>query len=227
MEAESNSLPHPVIQRLPKYLTHVRELRNVGVIWVSSHQLAGALGLTSSTVRQDLSHLRMRGVSKRGYETSKLELVLRRELGADTRHRLVIVGAGYMGCALALHAGLLEQGFETVGVFDTDVELVGTKVGLLQIRPMDALEKVVKDNEVDIGIIAVPASAAQDVANRLAAAGVKGLLNLAYVHIRVPRHVALMDARIIANLQQLAYVIRTQNGVASTADAFRSGEGNS
>jgi len=198
-----------VIQRLPKYLTHVHELLIEGVEWASSGDLAESLGLTSSTVRQDLSHLDLTGVSKRGYDTQRLESVLRRELGTHRTQRLVIVGAGHLGSALSLHGALKEHGFETSGIFDVRPELLGTRVGRLTVRPLSAMRSVVRNKKVDMGIIAVPQDAAQDVADRLVSAGVKGLLNLAYVHVHVPRTVALVDARILASLQELSYAIRT------------------
>lgn len=201
-------LPQPVIQRLPKYLTHVHELCKADGEWVSSGDLADALGLTSSTVRQDLSHLDLTGVSKRGYSTRRLETVLRRELGTDRLQRIVIVGAGHLGSALSLHGALKENGFETSGIFDARDDIVGKKVGRFKVRAMSALPSVVRNRGVEFGIIAVPAEGAQRVADQLVLAGVKGLLNLAYVHIRVPKKVALVDARILASLQELSYATR-------------------
>ncbi len=205
-------LPRPVVYRLPQYLARVRELRDSGAEWVSSSELARDLGLTSSTVRQDLSHLQVCGVSRRGYPTRKLEQLLSRVLGANRVHRVVIVGAGYLGTALALHGGLAEQGFQVCGIFDDDPAIIGDRVGPLRIQPMTELNKSVKEHRIEIGLITVPAAAAQEVADRLIAAGVRGLLNLAYAQVRVPERVALMDARLIANLQQLAYIIRNRNG---------------
>lgn len=216
MTKNDGRLPNPVIRRLPKYYVRVRELRDGGREWISSHGLAEDLGLTSSTVRQDLSHLDLAGVSKRGYETRLLEAALGHVLGADAVHRLVIVGAGYLGCALALHGGLRAQGFDTCGIFDADREVVGTKVGSLSVRPMGALNGVVRKKKVEVGMIAVPAASAQEVADKLVEAGVRGLLNLAYCHVHVPDHVEVVDARIIASLQQLAYVISAKVGADGT-----------
>lgn len=212
MKSALSILPNPVVRRLPRYLTHVRELRRADLAWVSSRGLAEALGLTSSTVRQDLSHLSLAGVSKRGYETRRLEEVLREELDGRKAHRLVIVGAGYLGCALALHGDLAEHRFETCGIFDNDVAVIGTQVGKLRVKPMSLLRGVVQGKGVEIGIIAVPAHAAQEVADRLVLAGIRGIVNLAYVHLRVPRRVAVVDSRILASLQELAYAIKTRHG---------------
>lgn len=210
MSTPRKRLPGPVLRRLPRYLTHVRELKKEGLEWVSSQELAHALGLTMSTVRQDVSHLDLTGVSKRGYEVKRLEAALGQELGASTVHRDVIVGAGLLGCALALHGDLAESGFETVGIFDSDPDVVGKQVGDLTVRPMKDLRRIVRSRRVEIGIIAVPGSAAQEVADRLIECGVKGLLNLAHIHLRVPRGVEVVEARILARMQQLAHAIRVR-----------------
>jgi redox-sensing transcriptional repressor len=219
MRSRDSKLPFPVIRRLPKYLTHARELIRANVDWISSRSVADALGLTSSTVRQDLSHLDLTGVSKRGYEVVRLERVLAEELGAETEHRCVIVGAGNLGCALALQGDFITHGFDVCAIFDNNPEVIGTRVGRLTIRPMEALRRVVRSRKVEIGIIAVPALVAQTVALQLAEAGVKGLLNLAYVHIRMPADLdaVVVDARILASLQELAYSIRKRAAGARAA----------
>jgi redox-sensing transcriptional repressor len=190
----------------------VREFRRRGQEWVSSHDLAQALDLTSSTVRQDLSHMDLSGISKRGYASETLERVLGHELAADSVHRVIIVGAGNLGCALAVHGELTRQGFEIGGIFDADPAVVKTKVGRHTVRPMSGLEKVVTSKKIDLAIIAVPAGAAQEVADRLVSAGVQGLLNLTYSHLRVPSSVSTMDVRILEGLQELAYLMRAGAG---------------
>lgn len=209
MSQNTGHIPTPVVRRLSKYLTRVQRLRKDGVEWVSSQELADGLGLTSSTVRQDLSHLEVSGISKRGYETVSLEGVLHRELGGDEGWKVVIVGAGNLGCALAMHGQFAKQGFDICGIFDSNARVIGKKVGRLVVQGMDALPSVVKKQDVDIGILAVPLEAAQDVADQLAAAGVQGLLNLAGAHIHVPRGVAVVDARILEDLQELSYILHT------------------
>ena len=208
---ENHRLPGPVLRRFPRYLTHVRELKKVNQTWVSSREIAETLGLTTSTVRQDMSHLDLTGVSKRGYAVIRLEQVLGDTLGAHTEHRDVIIGAGLMGRALALHADFGEHGFKTVALFDSDPKVIGRKVGHLLVRPMRHLKRTVRDQKVDIGVIAVPAAAAQSVADQLVAAGIKGLLNLAHTHLHVPKHVYVVEARLLARMQEIAYAIRTRD----------------
>ncbi|WFB35411.1 redox-sensing transcriptional repressor Rex [Kiritimatiellota bacterium B12222] len=203
----TDQIPHPVIRRLPKYLVHVQELREDGVEWASSQDIADALGLTSSTVRQDLSHMDLRGISKKGYETSQLEAVLRQVLGADIMHHVVIIGAGHLGRALAEHGAFARRGFDIGALFDQDESLIGKSYGAVQVMSMDELATQADKMQIDIGIIAVPSAAAQEVAEQLVAVGVKAILNLAYKHVKVPAHVTVVDARIMESLQELAYAL--------------------
>ncbi|MDA0990854.1 MAG: redox-sensing transcriptional repressor Rex [Verrucomicrobia bacterium] len=207
---ENTNLPAPVLRRFPRYLTHLRELKKANQVWVSSREIAATLGLTTSTVRQDISHLDMTGVSKRGYEVSLLEKELGEVLGAQTIHRSVIVGAGLLGRALALHADFEEHGFITAAIFDNNPAIIGEQIEHLKVRPMDDLEATVRDEGVEIGVIAVPADAAQGVADRLCACGIKGLLNLAHTHLHTPSRVVVVEARILARMQQIAYAIRSR-----------------
>ncbi|MBI2441791.1 MAG: redox-sensing transcriptional repressor Rex [Lentisphaerae bacterium] len=209
------SLPYSVAQRLPRYLMQVQNLRQVGLKWISSQDLADTLGLTSSTVRQDFSHFDFSGIAKRGYLLKGLEAMLAEVLGADANINMVIIGAGNLGRALALHGQFPARGFKIVGLFDKDPRIVGRKVGRLEVQAMKALPGVIRKSQVAIGVITVPAASAQEVADQLIAAGIRGLLNLAYVHLVVPRHVAVVDARIISSLQELSYAIKAKSRPAA------------
>jgi len=208
MPRQKKAIPPSVIKRLTKYLAYVQRLCAEGVEWVSSLELAKTLGLTSSTVRQDLSHVDFSGTSKRGYETAGLAKVLTGVLGADTEWRMVVVGAGNLGRALALHEEFPRRGFHICGIFDSDKKVIGRRLGKLRVRDVRELAEVVKSEKADIGVIAVPARAAQSVADLLIAAGVKGLLNLALTHITAPKRVAVIDSRIVASLLELAHAIK-------------------
>jgi redox-sensing transcriptional repressor len=208
----SNQIPVPVIRRLTKYLAHLQRVKQTGKEWVSSQELARALSLTDSTVRQDLSHLEFSGRAKRGYEVDGLKKTLTTVLGLDTESNAVIIGAGNMGRALALHEEFRRQGFRICGVFDFDTKLFGKKLGPLVVQSMDVLPDVVRKEGVSIGIIAVPPPAAQEVAGELVAAGVRGLLNLACAHVSVPDDVAIVDGRLVESLQELSCAIKMQGG---------------
>lgn len=149
----------------------------------------------------------LKGISKKGYETSQLEAVLRQILGADMVHRVVIIGAGHLGRALAEHGAFAERGFEICGLFDRDESLFGKHYGNVEVMSIDELLPRSTRVKIDIGIIAVPSQAAQEVADALVSAGVRAILNLAYKHIRVPEGVTVVDARIMESLQELAYAL--------------------
>jgi len=207
-DTTSLKIPGAVVRRLPKYLTQAQYLRQEGVPWVSSMSLAETLGLTSSTVRQDLSHIDFQGVSKRGYSTAGLEAALARTLGVDRDITCVLVGAGNLGRALALHDEFGRQGFKIVGVFDSASVVIGKKVGRFTVQGMPDLAAMVRDQKVEIGIISVPHEAAQPVADQLIAAGVRGLLNLTTAHLLVPVEASVVDARVLASLRELAYGVK-------------------
>lgn len=194
-------------RRLTRYLAYVQDLCAREIEWVSSQELAHGLGLTSSTVRQDMSHVDFSGISKRGYETSGLEEVLKSVLGCDRAWRVVVVGAGNLGMALARHVEFERRGFIIEALFDSDPKKVGRKAGSLAVRAEHELIDFVHREHIDVGVIAVPASAAQTVADKLICAGVKGLLNLALVHLVAPKKVAVVDSRIVANLMELTHLI--------------------
>lgn len=202
------SIPPPVVQRLTKYLAHVQQRCSEGVEWVSSVELAQTLGLTSSTVRQDLSHVDFYGVSKRGYATEGLRRVLADMLGADKTWRMVVVGAGHLGQALVQHEEFQRRGLSICGIFDNDRKKIGAKVGKLTVQAMNCMPTYVSGNAIEIGVIAVPALAAQYVADLLIASGIRGILNLSLAHIISPKHVPIIDSRIIANLLELTHAIK-------------------
>lgn len=204
----SNDIPIPVVRRLTKYVAHLQYLKADETKWVSSQQLARALSLTDATVRRDLTHLDFSGGAQRGYEIEGLEKTLLNVLGLDVGCSAVIVGVGNLGRALALHEDFQRRGFTICGVFDSDPDLCGKKVGRLTVQSMSELAGVVQREKVEIGIMAVPASAARVAAFELVSAGVRGLLNLACEHINVPEDVAIVDARIVESLQELLCLIR-------------------
>ena len=199
---------------MTKYLVFVQGLCEDGVQWVSSSELADTLGLTSSTVRQDLSHLDFSGTTKRGYETAGLGQVLVKALGVDEEWRMVVAGAGNLGRALVMHHEFERRGFRICAIFDNDKRKIGTQVGALTVQGMRELPSVVQQHGVQLGVLAVPPAAAQSVADIMIASRVRGLLNLALTHIVTPRHVSVVDARLAASLLELSYAVKTMGAIA-------------
>ena len=203
----AHALPQSVVDRLTRYLAHMQLLCDMGVKWVSSQEMAETFDLTSSTVRQDLSHIDFSGTSRRGYETALLEQSLARELGADISWNVVIVGAGNLGRAFALLEDFPRHGFTVCGIFDNVTGKTGTHIGNLKVQSMRMLSRVVRARNVAIGIITVPAPAAQSVADALVKAGVRGLLNLALTHVTAPKRVPIVDSRVVASMQKLSHAL--------------------
>ncbi len=205
--SEGRSIPQPVLKRLTRYLTHLESLRAQGTRWAPSRVLAKTLGLTSSTVRHDLSFLALASCSRRGYGVENLIRSVSRLLGADAGWKMVVVGAGNLGLAFATHDEFPGRRFTIHGIFDGDRGRVGQRVGSLTVQDMRAMPGVVRAERVDIGIIAVSARAAQQAADMLICSGVRGLLNLAPAHIVVPKRVRLVDARLLSGMLELAHAI--------------------
>lgn len=210
MSKMEKGMPRAVVSRLTRYLSHVQGLRAVGAEWISSQEMADALDVTSSTVRQDLSHLDFSGTSKRGYAVEGLCGVLLRTLGADRDWATVVVGAGNLGRALALHEEFPRRGFRICGIVDVDPSKIGLRIGVLTVARLRDLPRLVKRENAAIGVLAVPFEAAQEACDMLVVSGIRGVLNMTMHHVVVPRGVAVNDSRIVAHLLELTHDIRLQ-----------------
>jgi redox-sensing transcriptional repressor len=174
---------------------------------VSSTQLAEWGGTTAAQVRKDLSQFGSFGKRGLGYSVRELGLRLRSILGVDRRWRVALVGAGRIGSALFEYPNFAQRGFDLVAVLDNAPTKVGRSWGAVTIRHVDDLEDVVRDLDVDLVIIAVPAEAAQEMADRAVAAGARGILNFAPTQIRVPDSVPLTDVNLVMEMEALSFAI--------------------
>lgn len=210
MTAARKTIPPAVIQRLPHYLSYLREQKRQNADnaqYLYSHEIAYALGLTPSTVRQDFTYLDFFGRAHRGYRIDRTERVLSDVLDMQNEKRVVIVGGGNLGRALALHGNLGRYGFHVRGIVDVDSKIIGENVGDLTVQSMDNLVDVVQKERIDIGVIAVPANSAQHAADRLILAGIRGILNLAFTRVVSPRRVPVVDGRIVSSLLLLSHAM--------------------
>ncbi|NIP83760.1 MAG: redox-sensing transcriptional repressor Rex, partial [Gemmatimonadetes bacterium] len=176
----------PTIGRLSLYLRLLVELRDAGVSTVSSEELAGRSGTTAAQVRKDLSLFGTFGKRGLGYEVEELESRLRGILGLGRRWGVALVGAGRIGAALFGYENFRRQGFHIEAVFDADPSKVGEQWNGLEVQADERMEEVVSEAGIEIAVIAVPARSAQGVADRLVAAGVRGILNFAPTRLEVP-----------------------------------------
>jgi len=198
-------IPDATVARLPVYLRVLTSLADAGVATISSDALAAAAGVGSAKLRKDLSHLGSYGTRGVGYDVEYLVYQISRALGLTQHYRVVIVGVGNLGHALANYAGFATRGFEIAALIDADPRLVGQRVAGLEILHLDELEQIVKEREVAIGVIATPAPAAQDVCDRLVACGVTSVLNFAPIVLSVPETVDVRKVDLSIELQILAF----------------------
>jgi len=198
-------IPEATVARLPVYLRILVELAETGTVSVSSEELADLAGVNAAKVRKDLSHLGTYGTRGVGYEVEYLIYQVRRELGLTHDWSVVIVGAGNLGQALAGYSGFGQRGFPIAGIVDNDDAKVGTQIGGIPVRRIEELAAIVKAARVSIGVVATPASAAQEAADRLVKAGVTSILNFAPTVLNVPSAVTVRKVDLAVELQILGY----------------------
>jgi redox-sensing transcriptional repressor len=202
---KERSIPEATVGRLPVYLRVLVEIASAGSSTVSSEDLAGWAGVNSAKVRKDLSHLGSYGTRGVGYDVAYLIHQIRRELGLTQDWPILIAGVGNLGHALANYKGFGERGFRVAALVDSDASKVGEDVGGIRVRHIDDLPAVVAEQQLAIGVIATPAAVAQEVADRMVAAGVQSVLNFAPAVISVPPGVSVRKVDLAIELQILAF----------------------
>jgi redox-sensing transcriptional repressor len=202
-------IPDATVARLPVYHRVLQQLADQGITTVSSEMLAQSCGVSSAKLRKDLSHLGSYGTRGVGYDVRFLAYQISRELGTTQPWGVVIVGAGNLGQALIAYRGFASRGFAIVGVVDAHPDVVGRRLGTPEapvvVRPLADLESLVVDEGARIGVIATPAGAAQEVCDRLVAAGVRSILNFAPVVLDVPSGIEVRKVDLAVELQILAF----------------------
>ncbi|HEY9389450.1 MAG TPA: redox-sensing transcriptional repressor Rex [Mycobacteriales bacterium] len=199
------SVPEATVARLAVYLRALTTLADQGVNTVSSEGLATAAGVNSAKLRKDLSHLGSYGTRGVGYDVSTLIEQISRALGLTQHRAVALVGIGNLGHALAGYGGFASRGFRIVALFDAERARVGEPIAGLRVRHIDDLDDVVRSERVSIGVIATPAGAAQDVCDRLVAAGVTSILNFAPAVLSVPDNVDVRKVDLAVELQILSF----------------------
>ena len=199
------SIPEATVGRLPRYLQALAGMAADGTAVASSEELAMAAGVTSAKVRKDLSHLGSYGTRGVGYDIAYLIHQIRRELGLTQDWAIAIAGIGNLGHALANYKGFGDRGFRVAALVDVDPAKVGERVGELEVAHIDTLPELVKELAIAIGVIATPATAVQDVADRMVAAGIRSILNFAPAPLVAPPGVSVRSVDLAVELQILAY----------------------
>lgn len=199
--------------RYSLYLRCLEERVRMGCRTISSKQIAEAMGIRADAqVRKDLAPLGGMGRAGIGYPIHDLITAIREALGIHRRWIAVLVGAGNLARALVRYQGFRDQGFDIAGLFDNDPSKVGTEIEQLHVFAIAQLPERIKSSRAEIGIITVPAEAAQAVADVLVEAGIRGILNFAPTVLRLPSEVRLTNVDLSIQLEQLAYQIQHGSG---------------
>ena len=198
-------IPEPTVVRLPLYQRVLQRLAADSVRTVSSAELADACGVNAAKVRKDLSHFGTYGTRGTGYDVSYLLGQIQRELGIDQERAVVMAGMGHLGHALARSPGFGSGGFRIVGLFDIDPGTIGEVIAGAEVEHLSGLGTACRERGASIGVITTPASAAQDVCDRMLEAGVNAILNFAPTVLTTPSADFGEHARLMYELQVLAF----------------------
>ncbi len=200
-------IPRPTIRRLSFYLRELESLLEPGRKTISSRQLGDLLGLTDAQVRKDLAYFGQFGYPGVGYRVLELVEELRKILGTDRVWKTAVVGMGNIGRAVTRYKRLQRKGFEIAAIFDTDPALVGTVLAGHHVHTLEELKPIFQERDIKIGLLAVPAEAAQEVADLMVEAGVQGILNFAPVRLKLADSVAIVSVHLTMLLEQLAFKV--------------------
>lgn len=215
--ARSERIPQGVIERLPRYLNALLHVRAEGEQTVSSSRISELAEVNAAQIRRDLAYFGSFGKRGVGYNIPNLIDQIQRILGSDHAHRVAIVGAGNLGAAVASYDGLRDRGFVVAGIFDNDRRKIGQRIGDLIVRDVLELERVVAEQQIRFGVIAVPADAAQATADRMCAAGIRVILNYSPAYVTVPDEVVLHNTDPVRELLHTLYYLSRMEGMARAA----------
>ena len=201
------SIPDPTIARLPRYLRSFAQFEQKRQEVVSSKELAAASDINSAQVRKDLAYFGQFGQRGIGYDVKTLDAKMREILGLHRGWRIALIGAGNLGTALFQYGGFSKAGFKIEAAFDVDPSKVGWELEGVKIWGTPAIRQVVREKKIEIGVIAVPASQAQRVADDLVDAGIRAILNFAPCALAVPKSVLVRGVDLASEMEHLTYFL--------------------
>lgn len=196
-----------VVKRLPKYYRYLGELIDVDVSRISSKELSERLNITASQIRQDLNNFGSFGLQGYGYNVELLYEEIGKILGLNKKHNIIIIGAGNIGHALLNYSDFTNRGFNFVGIFDKDPNLIGKKINNVNIYDVDNLENFIKEEDVDIAVLSVPKTSANYITKILDKNKVRGIWNFSNVDLKVGKGVKVEDVHLMDSLMTLSYKI--------------------
>lgn len=186
------------------YLRAISFMSNHDSGFISSRDIADLLNINSPQVRKDLSYFGAFGTRGTGYQIDELKKQIRKALKLDVTQKAVLVGAGKLGSALSLYQGFKIYGLDITAIYDNSPKKIGKKVGLLTIKDISTLQQI-KNNDIKLAILAMPADNAQEIADILVKCGIKGILNLAPCYLKVPKKVKVTMIDIAVELSVLPF----------------------
>ena len=204
---ETGKISKAVIKRLPRYRRYLEDLMKKDVDRISSNELSNLIGYTASQIRQDLNNFGGFGQQGYGYNVKALHEEISKILGLDREYKMIIVGCGNLGQALANYTHYYKAGFIVCGMFDINPRLVGLSINDIEVMDYSVLDEYLEQNQIDIGIICTNKGSAQEVADKLVMGKVKGIWNFSAVDLDVSEEVALENVHLSDSLQSLAYNI--------------------
>ena len=199
------------VRRLSAYLRFLEDFETRGLNTISSEELAKRGGTTSAQVRKDLSFFGSFGKRGLGYSVPELAGRLREILGLGKEWRVVIVGAGKIGAALAQYRGFRQRGFNILAAYDNSAEKVGRKLEGIQVRDIDQLERDIQREKPDIVVLTVPGEEAQAVLDRVVKAGIKAILNFAPTQLQAPADVTVKTVNMAMELEGLSFALTNRD----------------
>ena len=199
------TISQATIDRLPLYFRTLQLVESEKTSIISSDELGKRLDFTPEQIRKDLVTFGQFGRKGIGYDVHELKNKISNILGLHNRWRLAIVGVGHLGGALANYVNFASLGFSVVALFDKDKKIIGTEVNGIKVNAVSSMKKIIDKRAVDIGVITVPATEAQEVADKLIAAGVKGIWNFAPIKLSVPSEIPLVNEDLSIGLSALSY----------------------
>lgn len=203
-----NGIPLTVVKRLPGYQRLLSELATKEVERISSRELAAKMKINASQVRQDLSLFGSFGQQGYGYRVSYLLAEINKILGINTKTKMVLIGAGHLGRAVANYRNFAKRGFIIEALFDRDPQVIGSTINNLTVQDVEELVSYLQATPAEIGIICTPASTAQEIANLLVTGGIKGIWNFAPVALKVPETVCVEHVHLGESLMILSFQLK-------------------
>lgn len=201
------SIPDIVIRRLPVYIRTLRDLRARGITSVSSDELADHIGVTAAQIRRDLSYFGRFGKQGKGYDAENLADRIASILRLDQHWDVALAGFGNLGRAIVHYQGFVPASFKIAAIFDRNADAVGEPIAGVTVRSDTEITTEVLRLGIPMGIIAVPAAAAQEVADQMVAGGIRAILNYAPVVLKVPAHVTVRDIDPLSAMQSMTYYL--------------------